>query len=163
MTTNVVLGIALGILAGFIAYREISAKLRAAAARREDGLAKERSDREAMMAAMVKLSKSMEDAAAAGIDSAKLLGGTLKACESVAVATTGLREVVAQFTKLVGSKAESGYPEDNYQPPADDAQVNRTAAFIEALGRGVPVDQALQEARDAEEKKTALSAISLME
>ena len=161
MTNNSVLIALVCTLATMMLYRELSAKIKAANQKRQEASDKERAGREAMMASMATLSKSMDAAAQAGIDSTQLLAGTLKACESVATATVGLREVVTQFTKLVGAKQEAGYPEDNYQPAADEAQVNRTAAFIEALARNMPVEQALQEAKEAEEKKMMYSTISM--
>lgn len=150
------------ILLVLFAYREISTKWKTLTAARNAAFEKEQAERRALLDSMTALSKNMQEAAQAGIDSTKLLGGTMKACETVAAATVGLRDIVAAFTKIVGAPAEKGYPENNYLPGAEDdsAAVDRTATFIDALRRNVPVEQALQEASEAEEKKTMLSSIS---
>ncbi len=100
-------------------------------------------------------------------DLTKLMGGVLKACESIAQSAVDFREEVERFSKLVGGGQPgqtagypATYPEDNITAPASPEEADRVARTFAAILRGVPVDEAEQEAREHEEKKTALSAVS---
>lgn len=87
------------------------------------------------------------------------IDGTTRACEAIAAATDGLRTQISAFTALVAAPKTPDYPEDNLLQPASADQAAAVATFIEAIQRGIPEQQALQEMRDAEEKKIMFSAV----
>lgn len=108
-----------------------------------------------------------EDLSAHEDEALKLLAGTVKACEAIAKATCELREEVAELRGLLtnGKQAEQApaplsYPEGNFIPPASDAEVEKTITYVDAIQRGLSHEQAQQEAEEAAEKKTMLSAVS---
>lgn len=108
------------------------------------------------------LGKSLDATHVDGADATKLLAGTLKACEAIAEATVQFRNEVAEFRTLItGPKPETAYPEDNVLKPSTESQANIIAKTFEAVLRGIPVQQAADEAQAEEEKKTMFSATSL--
>jgi len=107
------------------------------------------------------LAKSLDESNALGSDTTKLLAGTIKACESIAASALAMKEEISEFRRLIVKKEDPQYPEDNFTPPASDEQAARSADFFANLLRGMPVAQAEQETKDAEEKKMMLSAISM--
>lgn len=149
---------------GAIIVYAVWTRWKAYAARQAEREKNQADRREATASAMLTLAKALEDSSRNGIDSVKLLAGTLKACESIAQATVELKDAVKAFQKLVGGGAAgtspNGYPADNLATPTDE-EASRTATFIDAILRGIPADQAQQQADEASEKKTMLSAISL--
>ena len=114
----------------------------------------------ASLAAIAALSESMKAGMALDGDTNKLLAGTIKACESIAASALTLKEEIGAFRKLL-VKNESAYPEDNIIQPASDEQADLAAMTFANILRGRSPEEAVQEAKDAAEKKMMVSSISM--
>lgn len=161
MNNTYVLYAVIVFMAAYFVYTKLSAIWKASAARRAEEVAAAEAKSKATTDAMNALAKALEVGQVNGVDATKLLAGTLKACESIAEATVQFRDEVAAFRKLITSPKETGYPEDNLRPPATEEEANRQADFVAAILKGIPVDQAEQQYKDNEEKKTMVSATDL--
>lgn len=100
--------------------------------------------------------------AASSTDTAKLLEGTIKACESIAHSTVDLRDQVALFSKLISDpRQDMSYPKDQLLKPNTDEEAEIVHNTFEKALRGIPLQQAVQEATEEAEKKMMYSVVSL--
>jgi uncharacterized membrane protein YccC len=179
MSTNI-LAAALVFLIGFIIYSELSRRWKKRAERmlREENeqfarAAKEReiermieedaAKRQAAMTdAMLALVKSLDTNAANGDENKALLSGTVKACEAIAQSTVDLRNEVAAFAKLIGTpKPEPQYPDEQLlKPNSEEEAALAQDTFERVMTRGIPLDQAVTEAKEAAEKKMMFATAS---
>ena len=152
--------LAVGIAGSTIGVCSLWSKTYKWAAHRMEKRAAERRELLSAMTGLNEAISSLRNPTETEAQANQLLEGTIKACEAIAMATSELRDEVVAFRKLLSNPPQAEYPADALQTPTEeDATI--AASRYENILRGRTPEEADQIARDIEEKKTMLSAISL--
>ncbi len=181
MSNNYVLAVLVVFLLGYVVYQEVSRRVQ----RHRETKAEEKKIVEKRLAvalesrrtteeqtaarqsaltdALLKLATSMEASATHGSDHTALMAGTVKACEAIAGSVDQLRGVVNTFSTLINApKPEPQYPDEQLlKPNSEEEAALAHDTFERVLTRGIPLDQAVTEAKEAAEKKMMFSTAEL--
>lgn len=158
-----VLILIIALLGLFLLYRELMPRWEKLqdekAARRKEEMQKQAS----LSESLAKLADAMNLSAKNEADGTMLLAGTIKACEAIATSVDGLRSVVTTLSALIAApKPDPQYPPDQLLAPNSEEEAELAHdTFERVLRRGIPLDQAVQEAKEAQEKKTMFATAEL--
>lgn len=138
--------------------REWAGRLKAWSAGRKAERASQEQLAVALKNATTAMVAVLENAAQAEADNNKLLAGTIKACEAIAVSVGDLREHVAAFTNMLAQPKQGEYPKDALQNPATEEDLRIKYETYTNILNGMNPTEAAERAQADEEKKTMLSA-----